>query len=68
MIETFYIPSVDEYGFNYEMAVHSVEDAQSLLESFNNALEDASVSRSYILRSMIESLEDQLANYKETPD
>jgi hypothetical protein len=67
-METFYIPYADEYGFNCEMAVHSVEDAESLLESFKNALEDASVSRSYILRGMIESLEDQLANYKESPD
>jgi len=65
---TFYIPYTDEYGFNCEMAVHSVEDAEDLLASLNNALEDASISRSYILRSMIESLEDQLANYKETPD
>jgi len=65
---TFYIPYADEYGFNCEMAVHSVEDAEDLLESFNNALEDASASRSYILRSMIESLEDQLADHTESAD
>ena len=65
---TFYIPYADEYGFNCEMAAHSVEDAEDHLESFKNALEDASISRSYILRSMIESLEDQLADHTESAD
>ena len=68
-MQTFHITAIDEYGIFYTaQTLQSADEIMAEIESLKDALEDASVSRSYAICSVIESLEDQLANYQETPD
>lgn len=63
---TFYTFAVDEYGVGYDsMIFENVEDAETYLERLKDAEEDCT---NCALSAMITSLEDQLANYKETRD
>lgn len=66
---TFYLSAVDEYGHSYDaQTFHAVEDALSFIDALEDALEDATVGQYYAISAAIESLKDQLANYKELPD
>lgn len=63
---TFYTFAVDEYGVGYDsMLFETVEDAEMHLELLKDQEE---TSANCSLSAMITSLEDQLANYKETRD
>jgi len=68
-MQTFHTCAIDEYGIFYAaQTLHSADEIEAEINSLKDALEDASVSRSYAIRSVIEDLEEQLSNYKETPD
>ncbi len=65
-MQTFHTYAIDEYGIFYTaQTLHSTEEIEAEIEALKDALEDASASRSYAIRSVIEELEEQLANYKE---
>lgn len=66
---TFYLYAEDEHGISYTAETfHTVEDALSFINALEDALEDATVGQHHAITAAIESLEDQLANYKESPD
>ena len=66
---TFQITAVDEYGIFYTaQTLHSADEVMAEIESLEDALEDASVSRTYAIQSVIESLKDQLTSYQESAD
>jgi hypothetical protein len=66
---TFQITAVDEYGIFYTaQTLHSADEVMAEIESLEDALEDASVGRTYAIQSVIESLRDQLTSYQESAD
>lgn len=67
-MQTYHAYAIDEHGIFYTaQTFHSIEEAEAGIEALKDALGDASVSRSYALRSVIEDLKDQLSNHKELP-
>lgn len=58
----FSLSAVTEYGHTEELASFaSLEEAEEALSSLYDALEEASVSRSYTLQSLISQLEEQIS-------
>ena len=65
-MQTFQTFAIDEHEIGYSpQTFYNVEDAELFLSLLKDSLEDATISQSYILTETINSLEDQLLEYKE---